>query len=192
MGDARWEKDGKDDRSVPGPGVEGWTHFFFFSYSHVSWEVLLGARKTDNGRGMSWGGRCRVIGADLQKQQALGARTTAELLHSDATKNQQARPAPPIVCLFLCGLWLWAEQSGGGLVYGLLGWYARVTFQKTAQIRLGMKAHSIYSQQSTVRLFLMFPEPLSTHFLVHSPPSKKTCSRKMIWWLMLRTLARQF
>lgn len=154
--------------------------------------MLLGARKTDNGCGMSCGGRCRVIGADLQKQQALGARPTAELLHSDATENQQARPAPPIVCLFLCGLWLWAEQSGGGLVYGLLRWYARVTFRKTAQIRPGMKACSTYSQQSTARLCLLFPRPLSTHFLVHSPPSKKTCSRKMIRWLMLRTLARQF
>ena len=71
-----------------------------------------------------------MIGADLQKQQALGARTTAELLHSDATKNQQARPAPPIVCLFLCGLWLWAEQSGGGLVYGIKAKSTNLAFQE--------------------------------------------------------------
>ena len=138
-------------------GQEWRVELIFFFYSHVSWEVLLGARKTDNGCGMSWGGRCRVIGADLQKQQALGARPTAELLHSDATENQQARPAPPIVCLFLCGLWLWAEQSGGGLVYGVLRGYAGVTFRKTAQIRPGMKACSPYSQRSAARLCLMSP-----------------------------------
>lgn len=39
-------------------------------YSHVSWEVLLGAGQTDDGRGMSWGGRCRVISADLHRQKS--------------------------------------------------------------------------------------------------------------------------
>ena len=34
-----------------------------------------------------------MIGADLQKQQALGARTTAELLHSDATKKPPGTPS---------------------------------------------------------------------------------------------------
>ena len=106
-GDAWWQRDDKDDPSMPGPGVEGWGFF----YSHVSWEVLLGAGQTDDGRGMSWGGRCRVISADLhrQKSQAEPVNITSQA-HSRAAaawRNHKPR-ATPSTTQHVSALWFGA------------------------------------------------------------------------------------
>lgn len=162
--------------------------------------MLLGAGQADDGRGMSWGGRCGMINADLYRHKRQPSRTSechklgpqqSCSRRPDATENR----AMPSATHRVSSLWLVAVGKAGRGQVGLLGWHAKATFQKMALIRQRMKARQVYSRQGTSKLLDLCPRPPPPHLPIHSPPSVKTSSWNMMQRLILTeklTLVRHF
>lgn len=148
-------------------------------YSHVSREVLLGARQTDDGHGMSWGGRCGVIHADLHRQKRQPCWVSER--HKPGSQQSCYRKAwcswkPRIMpSATHHGPYLWFVGRAGQEYIGLCpgevgGWGGGLPrlHSKITQVRLRMKTSWIDGQQSTTRLL----DP-SLSAPPHPPPSAR-------------------